>query len=237
MTAEVARRSRPGSDRPRLPFGPTLALLLAACIGADEPAQPAGRDVGAASLELQREDLGIRFLLPTPEWREVEAPTPPIVLEARRASDAPVPPRVAVTREVAGSEPAETVFARVLADLKGIGERPGVTLVHTGFALRSVGGAEGAEIRLSYRADSSGLRVRQRSLLILPPQPAPAGKRIPPGPDGRRGAERAPPSDRALVSLTATWLEADTVVVEPEVERAFERVDVLLPEPPSRDEP
>lgn len=198
---------------------PSLLLLMGlGVLGAcrDEAAQTGPVDAGPRSLLIDRPSVGVRFKLPLP-WEAVEPPPSTGKVEtlalARRPAQGTRPPfrvapRVELTLEPAGEGPPEAVFARVLADLKRIEEREGVSLERAGFSARTLAGNEVAEIRLRYRVAAT--RVVHRSLLIL----------------------RA--DGRDLAALTSTYLKDDEERVELELDRMYERLELFEPreEPP-----
>lgn len=209
------------------PRATTLVLFLFLGVSCRSEAPSGGPDAAAPppSTALDVAELGLSLELPS-SWtlRGPAAKSPSSAdgsrsvrtwIEVRRAKDDRgipllVPARVVITSEPAPEEAPELVFARILAELESIGDRPGVTLERSGFSSRPLGGFDTARLRVRYRVGgAAGTRVRHESLVVLHPA------------TDDRAAE--------VVTVTGTFAARDAAAVEAEIHRALERVELTVP--------
>ncbi len=155
-------------------------------------------------VELRREDLGIAFTLPPPWFPDGEASSLGATTWRRPPLEAAAP-MVTLTVEPAEGSAAEA-FERVQRDVDRLRDKPGVTVQRLDFSSYDRGSIEVGELHLKYRVQN--LVVRQRSSLFFRSELEPV---------------------RRLVTVTATYLDRDAELVEPELARSLERVELFLP--------
>ena len=201
------------------PGATTFALwgvLGFACTPAERTGQKTeAGDAATTSAVLQASGYGVRVDL-EPGWMVLtnlrREPTDVRILsEARRPiRDRAVLPKLVFTAEPSPHRPPAEVFRDTLTTLRALDERPGVRVIRTGLMTRTLPEGLVGEIDLVYRLESEDktTTIVHRSLAMTRPEP---------------------PRGLALVTLTATYLQADAPRIGPEVDRIFTSFRVASP--------
>lgn len=142
--------------------------------------------------EARRPSGGVRPAAPARILSEAQRPAPVFT----------VPPKLVFTAEPCPPGPPAQVFRDTLATLRALDKRRGVRVVRTGLLMRTLPEGLVGEIDLVYRIEAQDMNpaIVHRSLAMSRPEP---------------------PRGRTLVTLTATYLQADAPMIGPEVDRMF----------------
>lgn len=124
-----------------------------------------------------------------------------ILSEARRPARAfTVSPKLAFTVEPCPPGSPIEIYRDLLGNLRALDQRPGIHVLRTGLLTRTLPEGLVGEIDLLYRVDSQDKprTIVHRSIAMPRPEQ---------------------PTGRVLVTLTATYLQADAAEIGPEIDR------------------
>ncbi len=182
------------------------AWLLLACLACSKTEAPQTPDAGPDTLDLSQ--LGAQVTLPM-TWSAIK--TEAELGRAQRRPDArpfDVPPRLVASVEPITLEDPEQVFGRVRDDILLALTQGGAQVTRTTLARRPLGDTLVGELELAYQVPPANWLVIQRTLIA---------------------PRRLPDERRTVLTLTATYLEADATQVGPEVHQILGTVRLFAP--------